>query len=44
MQPAQEEEVGDPLLEDFKHLRRRIFHWHGETSELPFWSQRAASL
>ena len=48
MQPAQEEEVGDPLLEDFKHLRRRIFHWHGETwepaSTMLSWSQHAASF
>lgn len=25
----------DPLLEDFKSLRRRIFHWHGERWLLP---------
>ena len=29
-QRLQDDEMGDdPLLEDFKILRRRIFHWHG---------------
>lgn len=31
LQRAQDEENGDePLLEEFKLLRRRIFHYHGE--------------
>ena len=30
LQRMQDDEMGDePLLEDFKVLRRRIFHWHG---------------
>ena len=30
-QRLQDDEAGDdPLLDDFKGLRRRIFHWHGQ--------------
>lgn len=31
LQRLQDDEMGDdPLLDELKLLRRRIFHWHGE--------------
>jgi len=48
-QRAHEEEPGDdPLLEDFKVLRRRIFHWHGARAgaraDLPSLAPQTACL
>ena len=44
-QRLQDDEMGDdPLLDDFKVLRRRIFHWHGEELKLPMLHTPFSSL